>query len=139
MDPSRTNTNQVKHNKMIKEQLENLGIDALIEIVLTSDRTANNWEEIADLRQKEIEFLQAKIKTLNEIALTSDRTANNWEEIAGIRENEIDRLEAKIITLNEIEHDQLIKISKLRSELQKIASNLEISQRFTKNVISNSY
>ena len=124
---------------MIKEQLENLGIDAIIEIVLTSDRTANNWEEIADLRQKEIEFLQAKIKTLNEIALTSDRTANNWEEIAGIRENEIDRLEAKIITLNEIEHDQLIKISKLRSELQKIASNLEISQRFTKNVISNSY
>ena len=89
---------------MVKEQLKNLGIDAIIEI-----------------------------------ALTSDRTANNWEEIAGIRENEIDRLEAKIITLNEIEHDQLIKISKLRSELQKIASNLEISQRFTKNVISNSY
>lgn len=89
---------------MIKEQLENLGIDALIETALSLDRTANNWEEIADLRQKEI-----------------------------------DRLEDKIITLNEIEHDQLIKISKLRSELQKIASNLEISQRFTKNVISNSY
>jgi len=67
MDPRRTNTNQVKHNKMVKEQLENLGVDALIDIVLTSDRTANNWEQIADLRQKEIEFLQAKIKTLNEI------------------------------------------------------------------------
>lgn len=67
MDPSRTNTNQVKHNKMVKEQLENLGIDALIETALSLDRTANNWEEIADLRQKEIEFLQAKIKTLNEI------------------------------------------------------------------------
>ncbi len=67
MDPSRTNTNQVKHNKMVKEQLENLGVEALIDIVLTSDRTANNWEQIADLRQKEIEFLQAKIKTLNEI------------------------------------------------------------------------
>ena len=104
MDPSRTNTNKVNHNKMVKEQLENLGKDALIDIVLTSDRTANNWEEIAE-----------------------------------IRENEIDRLEEKIITLNEIEQDQLIKISKLRSELQKIASNLEISQRFTKNVISNSY
>tara|TARA_R110001592_G_scaffold232838_2_gene490352 strand:- start:3366 stop:3590 length:225 start_codon:yes stop_codon:yes gene_type:complete len=52
---------------MIKEQLENLGVEALIDIVLTSDRTANNWEEIADLRQKEIEFLKAKIKTLNEI------------------------------------------------------------------------
>ena len=56
-----------KHNKMVKEQLENLGVEALIDIVLTSDRTANNWEQIADLRQKEIEFLQAKIKTLNEI------------------------------------------------------------------------
>ena len=52
---------------MVKEQLENLGVEALIDIVLTSDRTANNWEQIADLRQKEIEFLQAKIKTLNEI------------------------------------------------------------------------
>lgn len=67
MDSSRTNTNQVKHNKMIKEQLERMGRQAIIEIALTLDRTANNWEEIADLRQKEIEFLQAKIKTLNEI------------------------------------------------------------------------
>ena len=56
-----------KHNKMVKEQLERMGRQAIIEIALTLDRTANNWEEIADLRQKEIEFLQAKIKTLNEI------------------------------------------------------------------------
>ena len=52
---------------MVKEQLERMGRQAIIEIALTLDRTANNWEEIADLRQKEIEFLQAKIKTLNEI------------------------------------------------------------------------
>jgi len=101
MDSSRTNTNQVKHNKMIKEQLENLGIDAIIEI-----------------------------------ALTSDRTANNWEEIAGIRENEIDRLEAKIITLNEIEHDQLIEIHRLKEGIHKIASNMEMAQEFTNNLIS---
>ena len=67
MDPSRTNTNKVKHNKMVKEQLKNLGIDAIIEIALTSDRTANNWEEIAGIRENEIDRLEAKIITLNEI------------------------------------------------------------------------
>lgn len=56
-----------KHNKMVKEQLERMGRQAIIEIALTLERTANNWEEIADLRQKEIQFLEEKIKTLNEI------------------------------------------------------------------------
>jgi len=56
-----------KHNKMLKEQLERMGRQAIIEIALTLDRTANNWEEIADLRQKQIRFLEEKIKTLNEI------------------------------------------------------------------------
>lgn len=52
---------------MVKEQLERMGRQAIIEIALTLDRTANNWEEIADLRQKQIRFLEEKIKTLNEI------------------------------------------------------------------------
>jgi hypothetical protein len=52
---------------MVKEQLQRMGRQAIIEIALTLDRTANNWEEIADLRQKQIRFLEEKIKTLNEI------------------------------------------------------------------------
>jgi len=56
-----------KYNKMVKEQLERMGRQAIIEIALTLERTANNWEEIADLRQKQIQFLEEKIKTLNEI------------------------------------------------------------------------
>lgn len=52
---------------MVKEQLERMGRQAIIEIALTLERTANNWEEIADLRQKQIRFLEEKIKTLNEI------------------------------------------------------------------------
>jgi len=52
---------------MVKEQLERMGRQAIIEIALTLERTANNWEEIADLRQKQIQFLEEKIKTLNEI------------------------------------------------------------------------
>ena len=52
---------------MVKEQLERMGRQAIIEIALTLDRTAKNWEEIADLRQKQIRFLEEKIKTLNEI------------------------------------------------------------------------
>jgi len=67
MDPRRTNTNQINTSKMVKEQLERMGRQAIIEIALTLDRTANNWEEIADLRQKQIRFLEEKIKTLNEI------------------------------------------------------------------------
>ena len=67
MDPRRTNTNQINTTKMVKEQLERMGRQAIIEIALTLDRTANNWEEIADLRQKQIRFLEEKIKTLNEI------------------------------------------------------------------------
>lgn len=55
------------HIKMVKEQLERMGRQAIIEIALTLERTANNWEEIADLRQKQIRFLEEKIKTLNEI------------------------------------------------------------------------
>ena len=67
MDPRRTNTNQINTTKMVKEQLERMGRQAIIEIALTLERTANNWEEIADLRQKQIRFLEEKIKTLNEI------------------------------------------------------------------------
>jgi len=67
MDPRRTNTNQINTSKMVKEQLERMGRQAIIEIALTLERTANNWEEIADLRQKQIRFLEEKIKTLNEI------------------------------------------------------------------------
>jgi len=67
MDPRRTNTNQINTSKMVKEQLERMGRQAIIEIALTLERTANNWEEIADLRQKQIQFLEEKIKTLNEI------------------------------------------------------------------------
>ncbi len=67
MDPRRTNTNQIITKKMVKEQLERMGRQAIIEIALTLERTANNWEEIADLRQKQIRFLEEKIKTLNEI------------------------------------------------------------------------
>lgn len=55
------------HKKMVKEQLERMGRQAIIEIAMTLERTANNWEEIADLRQKQIRFLEEKIKTLNEI------------------------------------------------------------------------
>ena len=89
---------------MTQKQLEKLGKDALIDIVLTTERTATNYEQLSNLK--------------------------------GV---EIDNLEEKIATLKEIEEQQLVKINKLRKEFTKIASNLEMAQEYTNNVILNSY
>ena len=128
---------------MVKEQLERMGRQAIIEIALTLERTANNWQEIAEMRrQTEINLIgQLEKEQVNSTRWrnTADRRKSEIEELdesIKILHGRIEKKHIRIDCLKDIEHDQLIEINRLKSSIHKIASNLEITQQFTNNVIS---
>ena len=128
---------------MIKEQLKHMEKDALIDMILTVERTSNNWEEIAELRrQSEINLIgQLEKEKVNSTRWrnTADRRKSEIEELdesIKILHGRIEKKHIRIDCLKDIEHDQLIEINRLKSSIHKIASNLEITQQFTNNVIS---